>query len=169
MSERHIPGFSGYLATDDGAIISTLGGAIRELSARIHRGYPHVKVTVRQNGQAVQRKLPVHRLVLLAFHGERPFEGAQCRHLDGDPTNNRPTNLAWGSARDNLEDAIRHGTAICLRRGVSHPRGRLSDNDVRIIRQSAGALPCAALARRFAVDAAYISRIQRGLERGGVQ
>lgn len=32
------------------------------------------------------------------------------RHLDGNPTNNVVWNLAWGTAKDNYEDAVRHGT-----------------------------------------------------------
>lgn len=33
------------------------------------------------------------------------------RHLDGNPANNTVWNLAWGTAKDNWEDAVRHGTA----------------------------------------------------------
>lgn len=32
------------------------------------------------------------------------------RHLDDNPTNNVVWNLAWGTAKDNWEDAARHGT-----------------------------------------------------------
>jgi hypothetical protein len=34
--------------------------------------------------------------------------------LNGDPADNRWTNLAWGTRRENVHDAISHGT---------HPRG----------------------------------------------
>ncbi len=34
----------------------------------------------------------LHRLICEAFHGPCP-EGQECRHLDGDPSNNRPENL----------------------------------------------------------------------------
>jgi hypothetical protein len=33
----------------------------------------------------------------------------QCRHLDGNPSNNRPDNLRWGTAKENAADMIRHG------------------------------------------------------------
>lgn len=49
----------------------------------------------------------VHRLVLRAFKGDPP-EGTVCRHLDGDRLNNHPSNLAWGSQRENCHDTIRH-------------------------------------------------------------
>ena len=38
----------------------------------------------------------VHRLVLEAFVGPRP-DNCEARHLDGDPSNNRLDNLAWGT------------------------------------------------------------------------
>jgi DNA-binding CsgD family transcriptional regulator len=34
----------------------------------------------------------------------------ECRHLDGDPTNNNVSNLQWGTRKDNVADAKRHGT-----------------------------------------------------------
>lgn len=54
----------------------------------------------------------VHKLVLLAFHGPKPFPKAQCRHLDGNRMNNRETNLCWGTARENYNDKVAHGTAF---------------------------------------------------------
>lgn len=49
----------------------------------------------------------VHTMVLEAFVEPRP-EGLQCRHLDGDPSNNRLENLAWGTSRENGQDRSRH-------------------------------------------------------------
>lgn len=69
-------------------------------------GYKHVGVSK----DGVARTIKVHTLVLEAFHGPRPFEDALCRHLDGDCQNNHVSNLQWGTAKENLEDSIRHGT-----------------------------------------------------------
>lgn len=44
----------------------------------------------------------VARLVCEAFHGTAPHEGAVVMHLDEDPSNNRPSNLRWGTQRENL-------------------------------------------------------------------
>lgn len=52
----------------------------------------------------------VHRLVLEAFVGPCPGEGFMCRHLNGNPADNRVENLAWGTALENAQDVIRHGT-----------------------------------------------------------
>lgn len=51
----------------------------------------------------------VHALVAQAFIGPRP-EGLEVRHLNGDPLDNRPENLAYGTGSDNRADSIRHGT-----------------------------------------------------------
>ena len=55
------------------------------------------------------RREYVHRLVLEAFKGECPT-GMECRHLDGDPSNNNVRNLEWGSPLENSADAIGHDT-----------------------------------------------------------
>ena len=52
----------------------------------------------------------VHRLVLEAFIGPCP-KGMECRHLDGNGSNNRLENLKWGTIEENWEDKRRHGTA----------------------------------------------------------
>jgi hypothetical protein len=52
----------------------------------------------------------VHRLVCMAFHG-MPAGNLQVRHLDGNPKNNKPTNLAWGTYEENWADRRAHGRA----------------------------------------------------------
>lgn len=56
-----------------------------------------------------RRRAFVHVLVLEAFIGPRPNR-ADCCHRDGNPRNNVPQNLYWGSRSENVQDAIRHGT-----------------------------------------------------------
>lgn len=73
----------------------------------------------------------VYRAVCAAFHGEPPFVGAVARHLDGDPKNNTPGNLAWGTPGENSGDMLRHGTRP---RGEGHGMSRLTERDVREIR-----------------------------------
>ena len=46
--------------------------------------------------------MKVHRMVCEAFHGPAPFAGAVVIHLDEDATNNRPSNLRWGTQKENL-------------------------------------------------------------------
>ena len=60
----------------------------------------------------------VHELVLIAFVGPRPPKH-DCRHLNGNPADNRLENLCWGTRSENNIDAVRHGT-----------RGKLTEADV---------------------------------------
>lgn len=74
---------------------------------------PRILVTHMEGGYVratlsrAQRR--VHQLVLEAFVGPRP-EGLLTRHLDGDPTNNRLDNLAYGTPSENMRDRRDHGT-----------------------------------------------------------
>ena len=52
----------------------------------------------------------VHRMVAEMFISN-PDNLPVVRHLDGNAANNVVWNLAWGTQKDNWEDAVRHGTA----------------------------------------------------------
>jgi len=85
------------------------GGDIRKLAGRFaghimrthDNGYGYLKVKLAVDYDRVM--FYVHRLVCEAFHGPPP-DGAQARHLDGDPRNNHADNLKWGTAEINAED-----------------------------------------------------------------
>lgn len=83
----------------------TVPPKLRKLSAHKNGGHLYVKL---HNG-AERKPFFVHRLVLENFVGPCP-DGWQCRHLDGDPTNNHVSNLKWGTPSENTIDAVRHGT-----------------------------------------------------------
>lgn len=75
-------------------------------------GYPHVAP------KGISRN--IHRLVLEAFVGPCP-PGMLCRHLNGNPADNRLENLRWGTPSENSYDKGRHGTDhnaakdVCIR------------------------------------------------------
>lgn len=111
------PGFPFYEVSNDGRIrsidrtITDAAGATRffpgmELKPQTQKGYP--MLTLAPNpGQ--RRRIGIHVLVCEAFHGPRPT-GMQVRHLNGNPFDNRPENLAWGTPAENIADELRHGT-----------------------------------------------------------
>lgn len=68
----------------------------------------------------------VHRLVCMAFHGMPKVDSMQVRHLDGNPANNTPPNLAWGTQEENWNDRRGHGTATV---GEKHHASKLSDKE----------------------------------------
>ena len=77
----------------------------------------------------------VHRLVLETYIGPCP-RGMECRHLNGNPSDNRLENLKWGTRSENMQDAVRHGTigkSSLGKFGEEHPSSKLSDADRRLI------------------------------------
>jgi hypothetical protein len=75
----------------------------------------------------------IHRLVLSAF--VRPCgEGEECRHLDGNPANNRLENLAWGTRLENMADRKILGEENPPR-GERSARATLTEAKVRHIRR----------------------------------
>ena len=84
-------------------------------SQHLNRGYP----TVSWYFEGKRGTVRVHQLVAEAFHGPRP-DGMEVRHLDGVRTNNVPSNLAYGTHLENIQDTVRHGTARNAYTGVTH-------------------------------------------------
>ena len=75
----------------------------------------------------------VHRLVLEAFIGPCP-PGMECCHADDNPSNNKLSNLSWGTRHMNMEDRERNGRIL---RGDSAPWSKLTEKDVTLIRHRA--------------------------------
>jgi len=104
----------------------------------------------------------LHRLVAFAFLGPPPFEGAEVRHMDGNPANNRADNLKWGTHTENQRDIVRHGRA---RHGEDNHRTTLSNTDAtEILRQCRDGERQRKVAERFGVSLTTVSRIVRGLK-----
>lgn len=76
-------------------------GRILAVKAVKRSGYPQLRI-------ARSTKM-LHRLVADAFLGPCP-PGLVVRHLDGNPANNLPSNLAYGTVSENMFDQVRHGT-----------------------------------------------------------
>ena len=122
-----------------------------------------MQVHLYKDDRCVTRK--VHHLVLEAFDGPCP-EGMVCRHLNGNPADNRAENLKWGTEKENNEDKIRHGTSG---KGSRNSRAKLSEEDVLCIKDCLKdpypGIVCD-LARRFGVRHTAISRIKSGTRWG---
>lgn len=116
---KAIPGYEGsYDVSDDGQVRSVekfvrMGrgeGYLRHCRSQIRSLYTdkagYARVTLKSCG--VARNHLVHHLVLEAFVGPRPI-GKECRHLNGNPVDNRLANLQWGTSSENSFDVVRHG------------------------------------------------------------
>lgn len=149
---RHCPSFPEFQASSFGRVRNAVTKRVR--SATVGPGR-YSLIDFRREGKVVARSL--HVLVADAFHGPRPY-GHQVRHLDGDRTNNKPSNLAYGTARDNARDRLIHGnTAHGERNGMT----KLPDVAVRIIRvvYGAGIATQREIATAFGISQAQVNNI----------
>lgn len=152
-----VPGFRNRYATADG-LIWYVGrdGQFRQLSSVVNKdGYRSVQKC------GSDSRVCVHTLVLLAFRGPHEVRTV-CRHLDGNKLNNRVDNLCWGTSKENVSDAIKHGVQAI---GSRQPQAKLSEADVVEIRRRAKAGGCGVqtrLSREFGVSDTVISHVVTG-------
>ena len=72
-------------------------GAILSPKKRRYDGY--LEITLRREGH--MKTFKIHRLVMLTFVGEPPEGKYEVDHKDGDPENNRLSNLEYVSKKEN--------------------------------------------------------------------
>lgn len=96
----------------------------------------------------------VHTAVLEAFKGPRPL-GAEGRHLNGKPHDNRMDNLAWGTAQENAADKERHGKVY---RGDASPSTKLTSARLAQARAAVQHIPLWKVARSFGVSPKTLSK-----------
>ena len=114
---KDIPGYEGeYQASNLGRIKSL------SRMVRCHGGYRRVrerilKQHVRDQGGHLgcslghrHHNIGVHRAIALAFIGAPP-EGMEVLHINGNPTDNRPENLRYGTQQENILDVYFQGKA----------------------------------------------------------
>jgi hypothetical protein len=95
--------------------------------------YPdkHGYLRIRRRRQGKVETYYIHQLVLNEFGGSCP-PGLECRHLNGNRTDNRwPDNLVWGTHRENCEDRIIHGTNPSGERNGQSILTQTQANDIR--------------------------------------
>lgn len=120
---KDIPGYEGYQASSLGRVrsvdreieVKRSNGTtfMRQMKGKVlspgrhsdEHPYPYVGL----NGHGGSN-VGVHVAVCLAFHGERP-PGLYACHIDGNPENNTPSNVYWGTPKQNQADRSKHGTS----------------------------------------------------------
>jgi hypothetical protein len=154
-----VPGSLGYEVSDRGRLRSyrTAQGHPSEvprlLTPAIVKGYLQTSL-----GRS-RVNVRVHLIVLEAFEGPRPA-GAVARHLNGDPLDNRRSNLRWGTAEENYDDRHGHGTDNM---GARNGRAKLGEKEVIVIRtRLESGDPQRDIAVDFGVSRSTISRIKTG-------
>lgn len=99
---RH-PIHSEYGCDDNGRIFSfVVDKSGREMTQRASQGYLRVSIA----GESWL----AHAFILECRDGLRP-DGFVCRHLSGDPYDNRMGNITWGTIQENSNDRVAHGNS----------------------------------------------------------
>ena len=153
---RQIAGFDRYEVSSYGRVRNRQTGRVLKLTAN-SRGYLAVKLTRYGVGYSHH----VHTLVAAAFICPRP-DGMWINHRDGFKENNFAENLEYCSPGYNQVHAYVHGLK-------QYPKGDANGNatltrgqvdEIRLL-YSTGAWTQQALADRFGVTQAHISKIVR--------
>lgn len=98
MEWKPISSAPGYFANEHGQMLGPTG---KILNFWRHKDRKYYRVSITPPGGG-RRTTDVHKLVCEAFHGPKPSENAVCMHLDETRTNNTPSNLRWGTQKENL-------------------------------------------------------------------
>lgn len=161
VKRRDIPGFPGYAVDSDGSVWSRKNArwGLRDewlaLRPYAHPVSGHMSVVLMKNGK--RHTVRVHTAVMLAFVGPCP-DGMECCHNNGNPSDNRPSNLRWDTRKSNVSDALKHGA---MPQGEQAPLAKLNASDVLAIREAhaAGIAGYKRLSRRFGVSMSAIVAI----------
>jgi len=165
-----VPDFPDYCITKNGDVYSrnVYGSKIRRKGPwwkmkpkwRKDRDKRYLYVDLFREPKKPERQM-IHWLVLMAFVGPRP-EGEEGRHLDDNSLNNNLLNLAWGTRKENVHDAMRNGK---MSNGEGHSKNchsmvEMTDEKVLEIRRlyKTGATK-ADIARRFGIRPARAHKL----------
>ena len=155
---RSIPDWPAYEASSDGRIrrspVGRRSGRPRSSpTAQQETGY--VSVCLCEHSRS--KRVDVHRLVALAFHGRPPSASHLVAHNDGNRTNNTCTNLRWATQAENAGDCRAHGTALI---GSRNPSTCITEIDVRAIRRmKAAGIPRPVIAAGYGLHKRSVFRI----------
>ena len=119
------------------------------------RGYKTVSMT--DGGRRIHAR--VHVLVLKAFRGMPP-KGHESCHNDGNIDNNNLDNLRWDTRKNNHADKKKHGT---WQGGENNPFSKLTETDVKEIRQKHGLHTNAEIAKMYGVCKGTIESVLYGV------
>lgn len=155
-----IPGYEGkYCVSDQGNVMSMsyMGtGLPGILKFNDSRGYKTVEL---QTG-AIKKRFTVHRLVMLAFVGERP-KGMQINHINGIKSYNWRSNLEYCTPSENQKHSFKLGLQSNV--GERHSRAKLKEQDViemrKLHREGKSKILIAA---KFNISQSHLSHIISG-------
>jgi hypothetical protein len=115
---------------------------------------------IRRKRDGAYRSFLAHRIVFYLANG--PFnESLSVMHNCDNPACCNPAHLSLGTHLENMRDCVRKGSKAGMA-GERNHQAKLTEDVVRLIRQSTGRGSGAALARRYGVTSTLISNIKTG-------
>lgn len=116
---RKIPDFTGYYASSDGHIYTTLAQGCRNRYDLTKRTEPkevkprstkhgYDRVYLRRESTGKREDLYIHRIIAELFV-PNPKNAEEVNHLDCDTHNNSASNLEWVTREENLGYAVVYG------------------------------------------------------------
>jgi len=152
--------FPGYWINAEGEVLSSRNSNKPRLlrPTTVKEGHLRLRLTDLW-GEA--HNIFAHRLVAFTYHGFPPPGKPYACHIDGNPANNCPANIYWGSPQDNANDRMRHGTSA---KGMHHGSSKLTEAQVREVKRIAAstARSQSCIGRQFGVGQATIGSILKG-------
>lgn len=147
---KNHPTIPGYMVSDQGRVrkmVDLLPQADKD-------GYHEVTLWI----DGKKRRRGIHCLVLETFEGPRPA-GQFGRHLNSAKADNRLSNLAWGTHKQNTADSLANGT---IRRGEQVSWAKLTEAAVRDVRQRGTSKNAGLLASKYGVSRSTIMNVIDG-------
>lgn len=123
---KKIPNFPNYAVTQKGQVWSIRFNRFLKQTQDTDGYYI---VGLRENKK--KKTQTIHKIVLDTYVGSCP-RGMVCRHLNGIKTDNRVSNLSWGTMQENCNDREIHGRTS---RGENHTTAKLKGFEVLKIRK----------------------------------
>ena len=118
-------------------------------------GYPVTTFSV----NCKSKTFYIHQLLLKAFV-RLPKKGEECLHKNGIRSDCRLENLSWGTRKENVADAIKHGTATVGERNGGARLSQDDANNIRLVKEIYKPLN-KQMANYYGVTSSTISRIIR--------
>lgn len=131
------------------------GRLLRPIRAK-SGGYLRVSISAGPSGARIRK---IHQLVCEAFIGPCP-DGQMPLHGDGDPTNNRLSNLRYGTGCDNVADAMAHGTFVL---GEDRAQAKITEADAGAIKALLPTVSMGRLGRAFGISTSAVAQIRDGV------
>lgn len=150
------PVYQGYWLSKDGRVGSTGKSKVNfKLLKPFYDKDGYIQRVISFNGKAKTYRL--HAIILETFVGPCP-SGMECRHIDGNRSNNRLENLCWSTHIENILDKKVHGTWQTGERHGMHKLTRTQVNEIRNLSKTKSINPYR-ISKMFGVSRTTIVRI----------